>query len=78
MGQQSPFIPTSFETSDQVPPKQEKKLSITPAGQDQNEKEFSDDTQTPVEEEGLDYSLRYSIKRPNVKTEDDSNINENM
>ena len=77
MGQQSPFIPTSFETSDQVPPKQDKKLSITPAGQDQNEKEYSPDSETPVEE-GLDYSLRYSIKRPNVKTEDDSNIPENM
>ena len=77
MGQQSPLIPTSFETSNQVPPKQEKKLSITPAGQDQNEKEFSHDTETPVDE-GLDYSLRYSIKRPNVKTEDDSNIHENM
>ena len=76
MGQQSPLIPTSFETSDQVPPKQDKKLSITPAGQDQNEK---DDTQTPAPvEEGLDYSLRYSIKRPNIKTEDDSNIHENI
>ena len=71
MGQQSPLIPTSSETSNQVPPKEEKKLSITPAGQDQDEKEHSHDTQTPVEE-GLDYSLRYSIKRPNVKTEDDS------
>ena len=77
MGQQSPLIPTSFETSDQVPPKQDKTLSITPAGQDQNEKEYNHDTPTPVEE-GLDYSLRYSIKRVNVKTKDDSNIHENI
>ena len=51
-------------------------MSIIPSKEDQNEtsqekKEFSHETQTRLEE-GMNYSLRYSIKRATIKTEDGS------